>query len=672
MAVSPDGKLAYVTNEESNTVTPIEVASGKAEAEINVGSGPYGVAFSPDGKTAYVTNAGGGTVTPIEVATGKTEHEITVGGTPIEVSFTPDGKTAYVTDSESGAVAPIEVATGNVGQDIKLGASRFGPFILPPSAPTIVTGPGSEAAQTSAILGATVNPNGGTPSACSFEYGTTEAYGKSVPCNSFPGTGTSPAEVTATVSGLMRNQTYHYRLTVTNNDGPAGVGADGAFKTLPNAPVSVTGAATAITQTTSTLNATVNPEGGEVGPGNCVFEYGTTESYGSSVACATAPGSGSTPVAVSANVAGLSPDTTYHYRIAAANTGGTGIGADGSFKTVAAAPSVVTGAASAIGLGSATLNATVNPNGTSVMACTFEYGTTMMYGSSVPCASSPGAGSSAVPVSAVVSGLAANTSYYFRISATNAVATADGLAEVFATLPRQSAGPPEFGRCLKVAAGTGKYSSSKCTAKATGSYEWDPVSGAEPLKKRLITTASQPASKLVLESAGAKIYCAGEAGTGEYSGNSALANVTLKLTGCYESVTSDKCESGASEGEVAFHTLGATLGIVNAAVEARKDKTGLDFKPSSGETVAEFKCASTPVVLRGSVILEGKANTMALTVTLKGAQKKGVQKYTHFVTGKANEDVLELKIGAGSYEQAGLTITSMQTNEEKIEANTVF
>ena len=46
------------------------------------------------------------------------------------------------------------------------------------------------------------------------------------------------------------------------------------LKTLPNAPTVVTTPASSVTQTTATLNATVNPNGGEVS--DCKFEYGTT------------------------------------------------------------------------------------------------------------------------------------------------------------------------------------------------------------------------------------------------------------------------------------------------------------------------------------------------------------------------------------------------------------
>jgi hypothetical protein len=93
----------------------------------------------------------------------------------------------------------------------------------------------------------------------------------------------------------------------------------------------VTGAASAVTQTAATLNATVNPNGGEVS--ECKLEYGTTSSYGSAAACTPSPGSGESPVAVSASASGLAPGTGYHFRVSATNAGGTSKGSDQTFTT---------------------------------------------------------------------------------------------------------------------------------------------------------------------------------------------------------------------------------------------------------------------------------------------------------------------------------------------------
>ncbi len=107
---------------------------------------------------------------------------------------------------------------------------------------------------------------------------------------------------------------------------------DSTFTTLPNAPAVATEGASSVAQSSATLNASVNPQGGNVS--SCSFEYGTSEAYGSSVACSPSPGAGEAPVLVSVSMGALSTNTTYYFRIVATNPGGTSYGADNSFTTL--------------------------------------------------------------------------------------------------------------------------------------------------------------------------------------------------------------------------------------------------------------------------------------------------------------------------------------------------
>ncbi len=203
---------------------------------------------------------------------------------------------------------------------------------------------------------------------------------------------------------------------------------------LPIPPTVTTEPASSVTQTSATLNATVNPKDETVS--DCHFEYGSTMLYGTSAPCSSLPGSGESPVAVSAvlSMGSLSETTTYHYRITSTSVNGTSYGSDVAFTTLPDAPAVVTEAASSVTQNSATLNATVNPEGASA-SCTFEYGTAEAYGSSAPCSSAPGSGESPVLVAASLASLATNTTYHFRITATNSGGTSHGADQSFTTLP---------------------------------------------------------------------------------------------------------------------------------------------------------------------------------------------------------------------------------------------
>lgn len=105
-----------------------------------------------------------------------------------------------------------------------------------------------------------------------------------------------------------------------------------AFALLGAAPTTVTGVATAITQTGATLGGTANPNGlATTGS----FQYGTTTDYGSSTP-GQALGAGSSPVSIGGgSIAGLACATPYHFRAVATNSSGTTNGLDAMFTTAA-------------------------------------------------------------------------------------------------------------------------------------------------------------------------------------------------------------------------------------------------------------------------------------------------------------------------------------------------
>jgi len=122
VAITPDGRTAYVANGESpGAVTPIDTKTNTAGTAIQVGNEPRGIAITPDGGTAYVTNGGSGTVTPIDLRTGTAEDEIQVGSAPRGIAITPDGQTAYVANRSSNTVTPIDTETNIPGAEIPVG-----------------------------------------------------------------------------------------------------------------------------------------------------------------------------------------------------------------------------------------------------------------------------------------------------------------------------------------------------------------------------------------------------------------------------------------------------------------------------------------------------------------------------------------------------------------------
>ena len=69
-------------------MTPIRTATNTAGPPITVGPGPFDIAITPNGKTAYVLNFNGDTVTPIRTATNTAGPPITVGIAPNAIAIT--------------------------------------------------------------------------------------------------------------------------------------------------------------------------------------------------------------------------------------------------------------------------------------------------------------------------------------------------------------------------------------------------------------------------------------------------------------------------------------------------------------------------------------------------------------------------------------------------------
>jgi hypothetical protein len=101
---------------------------------------------------------------------------------------------------------------------------------------------------------------------------------------------------------------------------------------LAAAPGATTGDATAVSSTSATVTGSVNPNKEST---TYHFEYGTTTAYGT-VTPNQGPVGGNAGKSASADLAQLTPSTTYHYRLVATNPSGTTNGADKTFTTLAA------------------------------------------------------------------------------------------------------------------------------------------------------------------------------------------------------------------------------------------------------------------------------------------------------------------------------------------------
>jgi hypothetical protein len=182
-------------------------------------------------------------------------------------------------------------------------------------------------APTSATLMAEVNPNR-WPTVYLFEWGRSTSYGSStVISTAIGGLGNVNLPVSAPVTGLAPATTYHFRVVATNFTGTTN-GPDYTFST-PDAPTVESSFGSATGQSSAHFGARVVANSK---PTAVHFEYGTTSAYGLSTVPAQI-GSGTIASAAGADVTGLTPGTTYHYRAVAVNSVGTTYGPDQTLST---------------------------------------------------------------------------------------------------------------------------------------------------------------------------------------------------------------------------------------------------------------------------------------------------------------------------------------------------
>lgn len=153
-----------------------------------------------------------------------------------------DDAGASVPEWRTMNVAPAPVALSGVsclpsGFCIALDSAGAAFAARVPS-PTATTLTPTEVASTNATLAGAVNPNDAALGECVFEYGTSTAYTQSAPCSSTPTATGGTQDVSAKVSTLEPNTTYHYRLVVSTPRGTR-ASADQTFTTAVSPEVMI-------------------------------------------------------------------------------------------------------------------------------------------------------------------------------------------------------------------------------------------------------------------------------------------------------------------------------------------------------------------------------------------------------------------------------------------------
>jgi hypothetical protein len=242
-----------------------------------------------------------------------------------------------------------------------------------------------------------------------------------------------------------------------------------------------------------------------------------------------------------------------------------------------------------------------------------------------------------------------------------------------------SADNPEYGRCIKEGEKeVSKYDSAKCLKLASedpgteaekikkGSYVWHAGALANPG----FTAALKPSTIATLEAAnGTKNTCTGLSVVGEYTGAKTVSISQWDFSGCEGG--GSKCNTtGAGTGVIKVKELEAELGVIKRASLPTNDQIGDVLWPKGGTPLSEsewveYACGGITEKLKNSVISAVTENAMSLTSTVQFSAVKAKQKPEHF---EGEPDMfLENKFASAPYEQWGMNMTMVLTNEEKVE-----
>ena len=310
-------------------------------------------------------------------------------------------------------------------------------FTTPPAVRGLRTLPATNIGQESIQLNGEFAGNG-QDTHYYFEYGPTTSYGHktAVP----PLDAGSPAQgevvdLSATITDYLAYTTYHYRLVAINDEGET-LGNDETVDALPaELPNIRNEQASSVAPTSAMLAAEIDPMRWNT---VYLFEYGTTSAYGDFTELNPKPiGNDHTFHVVSESIENLDPGTVYHYRVVAINYTGTQFGPDETFATLGA-PTVDLATVRGVTASSAHLAGLVNPNSADT-AVHFEYGPTPAYGASTA-AQDVGSGRVEREAGTDIGGLAPNTTYHYRVVASNQYGTVASRDQTFSTA--QGASPP--------------------------------------------------------------------------------------------------------------------------------------------------------------------------------------------------------------------------------------
>jgi len=157
----PSGELVYVTNEDSQDLSVIDIRTDSVVATIPVGTRPRGVRVSRDGKTVFVALSGSPKCPPtmpdeecekltadkskdgiavVDVASRKTVRVLPGGSDPEAFDISQDGSTLFVSNEDADSASIVDIRSGKIRTTLPVGKEPEGVRLHPDGEVVYVTG----------------------------------------------------------------------------------------------------------------------------------------------------------------------------------------------------------------------------------------------------------------------------------------------------------------------------------------------------------------------------------------------------------------------------------------------------------------------------------------------------------------------------------------------------
>ncbi|MBI4695483.1 MAG: PQQ-dependent catabolism-associated beta-propeller protein [Gammaproteobacteria bacterium] len=168
-AAAPTNRL-FVTNENSDNVSVIDLATNKVTATVDIGKRPRGIGRAPDGSAIYVAVSNENSIAVLDPQSLKVLRKFHCGEDPETFAVHPNGN-IYISNENDAMASIYDPATGKLIQEVKVGNEPEGVAISPDGKRAIVTSESSNLIHILAIPEYKITANvlvGARPRAATF------------------------------------------------------------------------------------------------------------------------------------------------------------------------------------------------------------------------------------------------------------------------------------------------------------------------------------------------------------------------------------------------------------------------------------------------------------------------------------------------------------------------